>query len=431
MRNPFVAPLILLGGAVLLTMVIFISYRYSVYAMMFMLASVASIGAFILFNSEISRFVGSLLFYLMLVLPFFVAYLTVYPQTNIFVLAIFSLISYILVVSISFLPSEFPPNMILAELFHISREYLKRRKFRFSLLVLSLTAFTAGVTALSLFLPFYAVAIPFAVTICVFGVSMSANVYERKRDIFALTALGLNPDEVQALFLLEASFAGFLGGGIGYAVGLTMVILSSIPLRGIEVSTGWVAVALLVSIATALTASVYPAFKASLLTTPSLIKKWRKLSGRYEGWPPKWSIELPVKIPRDQIESFMRYFYEYAVWLERLPPTYLENARNIIFRKVNVPGGGEEWILRFEYAYGAGYPPSIITRNEVKATTCNSGGFMVQLTVSVLSHHDINVYHALERIITTFRQMVLDWTERPNIKTFRRQLEVSTKPLLF
>ncbi|HIE13938.1 TPA: FtsX-like permease family protein [Candidatus Bathyarchaeota archaeon] len=341
------------------------------------------------------------------------------------------MISFIIVISISFLPSEFPPSTVLAELFHLSKEYLKRRMFRFILLLSSLSIFSAGITALSLILPFYAVFVPFLIVICVFAVAMLSSVYERKKDIFSLTSAGLNPDEIQGLFLLEAAFIGFLGGGIGYALGLSLIIFGSLPIHKIELSTGWVVVALLVSIAAALMASIYPSIKASLLTTPSLIRRWWKISRLYKGWPPEWTLELPVKVLRDQIESFMRYFHDYALWLERLPPTYLENARNIHFYSNRFPNGEEVWTLKFDYMFGVGSPPVIMTHNEIKAVRkAESEGFTVRLSVKVISHHDINVYRALKRIISTYRQMVLDWTEKATFKTKRERISTQ-ETLLF
>jgi hypothetical protein len=420
-----------LSVAVLLGVIFFLFYRYSAYVMLVILALVAAMGAFILFDSEVYRLFGSLIFYSALVTPLFVAYRMLDPYVSIAMLWIFAMVSFVVVISIFFLPAEFQLNSTTAELFHLARRYLKRRRFRFIFSLLSLVIFTAGVTSLALFLPFYSLLVPFAIVVCEFAVIMLSNVYERKRDIFTLTSVGVNPDNLQGLFLMEASLAGFLGGGIGYALGLSILITVSLPISGIELSTGWVVVALLASLAASLTASVYPSIKASLIATPSLIRRWRRIAPPYRGWPPEWTIELPVKVLQSQIDSFIRYFHDYAVWLERLPRGYIEDARNVNLYKMDLPGGGEEWVLRFDYIFGEGTPPKIVTRNEIRAVRgSRSKEYDVQLTVKVLSHNNINVYQALERIVSTFRQMVLDWTEKATFKTARKPVRAPKTLLL-
>ncbi|KYH40531.1 MAG: hypothetical protein AYL32_011050 [Candidatus Bathyarchaeota archaeon B26-2] len=420
-----------LSVAVLLGVIFFLFYRYSIYAMLVILALVAAMGAFILFDSEVYRLFGSLVFYGALVTPLFVAYMRLDPYVSVAMLWIFAMVSFIVVISIFFLPAEFQLNSTTAELFHLARRYLKRRRFRFIFSLLSLVIFTAGVTSLALFLPFYSLLVPFAIVVCEFAVIMLSNVHERKRDILTLTSVGVNPDNLQGLFLMEAALVGFLGGGIGYALGLSILIVVSLPISGIELSTGWVVVALLASLAASLTASVYPSIKASLIATPSLIRRWRRIVPPYKGWPPEWTIELPVKVLQSQIDSFMRYFHDYAVWLERLPRGYIEDARNVNLYKVDLPGGGEEWVLQFDYIFGEGAPPKIVTRNEIRAVRgSRSKEYDVRLTVKVLSHDNINVYQALERIISTFRQMVLDWTEKATFKTARKPVPAPRTLLL-
>lgn len=430
-RNPLLAPMLTLSVAVLLGVIFFLFYRYSIYAMLVILALVAAMGAFILFDSEVYRLFGSLVFYGALVTPLFVAYMRLDPYVSVAMLWIFAMVSFIVVISIFFLPAEFQLNSTTAEHFHLARRYLKRRRFRFIFSLLSLVIFTAGVTSLALFLPFYSLLVPFAIVVCEFAVIMLSNVHERKRDILTLTSVGVNPDNLQGLFLMEAALVGFLGGGIGYALGLSILIVVSLPISGIELSTGWVVVALLASLAASLTASVYPSIKASLIATPSLIRRWRRIVPPYKGWPPEWTIELPVKVLQSQIDSFMRYFHDYAVWLERLPRGYIEDARNVNLYKVDLPGGGEEWVLQFDYIFGEGAPPKIVTRNEIRAVRgSRSKEYDVRLTVKVLSHDNINVYQALERIISTFRQMVLDWTEKATFKTARKPVPAPRTLLL-
>jgi len=51
------------------------------------------------------------------------------------------------------------------------------------------------------------------------GLSMFANVNERRNEIASLSSIGLNPAHIAALFIAEAMIIGFIGGGLGYLLG--------------------------------------------------------------------------------------------------------------------------------------------------------------------------------------------------------------------
>lgn len=111
------------------------------------------------------------------------------------------------------------------------------------------------------------------------GNTMSMSVMERTVEIGTAMALGVRRRRILGLFLLEGALLGAIGGLVGAALGYLMASLISyigIPMppapgmsRGfvaaILITPAIAAEALLIAVATALAASVYPAWRASRL----------------------------------------------------------------------------------------------------------------------------------------------------------------------
>ncbi len=110
-----------------------------------------------------------------------------------------------------------------------------------------------------------------AIIVLVGGASMAnymyANVFERRREIGTLMALGAGSGIVLRMFLLKALFLGLSGGTVGYAVGTVMAVVLGPRIAGVPVlPMAWLA-PLSIGIATAisLAASYFPARRAARL----------------------------------------------------------------------------------------------------------------------------------------------------------------------
>ena len=128
---------------------------------------------------------------------------------------------------------------------------------------------------------------------------------ERRWEVSILSAIGLNPTQIAAVFLVEASILGFVGGGLGHLIGLSLYRLLSIlgiPLSVYQkVSALWCLASLALSLSVALVGAAV-ALKASVILTPSLMRRWR-LRGEEEAWV----ISIPVRLRPEEEREFIDY----------------------------------------------------------------------------------------------------------------------------
>ncbi|MGD0517166.1 MAG: FtsX-like permease family protein [Thermoguttaceae bacterium] len=96
---------------------------------------------------------------------------------------------------------------------------------------------------------------------------MYANVYERRREIGTLMALGADSFLILRIFLLKALLLGFVGGICGYLLGTVLAVtlgpkLAGVPVLPMPMLAIW---ATLISVVLALSASYFPARRAARL----------------------------------------------------------------------------------------------------------------------------------------------------------------------
>ena len=96
---------------------------------------------------------------------------------------------------------------------------------------------------------------------------MYANVFERRREIGTLMALGAGSAVVLRMFLLKALLLGLVGGAAGYALGTGLAMVLGPRIAGVPVlPIAWMApVAVGVAVAVSLVASYFPSRRAARL----------------------------------------------------------------------------------------------------------------------------------------------------------------------
>jgi ABC-type lipoprotein release transport system permease subunit len=159
------------------------------------------------------------------------------------------------------------------------------------------------------------VMIPFLMILVMLNISsmMFGSVSERRNEIATLSSVGLNPTHISALFIAEAVVIGFIGGGLGYLMGILGYRTALTSLLGAllvreKASAEWGLMALLFSVSTAVIASLIPAQKASTIATPSLLRKWSiadEVRPRETGQP--WVLNIPAKLTLRELEPFMGF----------------------------------------------------------------------------------------------------------------------------
>ena len=177
------------------------------------------------------------------------------------------------------------------------------------------------------------------------AISMIGSVKERKEEIASLSAIGLNPTHIATLFVAEAAIIGIIGGGLGYLLGISGYRLASSSMLGaLEVrekaSAEWGLIAILLSVSTAILATLFPSLKASTMVTPSLLRKWRigeNEKPRRTGQP--YVVDLPLKLMPREIDSFtsfvLRRMQDYSQSIVSKPRVEEEATEKGIVRTID------------------------------------------------------------------------------------------------
>jgi hypothetical protein len=153
------------------------------------------------------------------------------------------------------------------------------------------------------------IAIPWGIVVLNVVVTMLNSLYERRKDIFIYSAIGMNPSHITGLFLAEVAVIGIIGGGIGYLLGLGWYkAMSSLSLAiqvKQKVSAIWVLAAIAVSLAAVLVGGLV-AIKGSVVVTPSLMRRWRLEKGLAKTMETQ-ELVLPIKVSEAELDEFADY----------------------------------------------------------------------------------------------------------------------------
>ena len=104
---------------------------------------------------------------------------------------------------------------------------------------------------------------------------MYANVYERRQEIAILMAMGAKSGFVLRLFLIKALVIGVVGGVAGFFIGTVMAVYLGPLIAGIPAlpMPPLLAGAIGVSAALTVTASIFPALRATRLDPSTVLQE--------------------------------------------------------------------------------------------------------------------------------------------------------------
>ncbi|HUV35017.1 MAG TPA: ABC transporter permease, partial [Candidatus Desulfaltia sp.] len=155
-------------------------------------------------------------------------------------------------------------------------------------------------------------AIPWGIVVLNVVVTMLNALYERRKEIEILSSVGLNPAQVSAIFIAEASITGFMAGGLGYLMGLSLYKGMAALNIGLQVHQKVSAVWSMASIGLAISAvltGAFAALRSSVVITPSLMRRWRIDRGK-GGFQDPWTVAIPLKLQPEEVKPYMDYMYE-------------------------------------------------------------------------------------------------------------------------
>ena len=122
------------------------------------------------------------------------------------------------------------------------------------------------------------VAIPLAIAFLIVLNTMLGAVYERFKDIYIFSAIGLAPSHIGTLFLAESCVFAIIGVVLGYLIGQVFSVVSTrlelLPGLTLNYSSGSVVSAMMIVMGVVILSSLYPAYEASRLASPSIDRKW-------------------------------------------------------------------------------------------------------------------------------------------------------------
>jgi len=142
---------------------------------------------------------------------------------------------------------------------------------------------------------------------------MMGTVHERRREIMTYQALGLSPRGALVLFLAESAVVALGGSLTGYLAGLALNrLLLSFQMLPSTFSFNFVSMAIFISllavIGSALAASLYPAYLASKMVTPSYERKWKPPTKPQDS---TWYMPLPLRIRAEEALPALKYLNEF------------------------------------------------------------------------------------------------------------------------
>jgi ABC-type lipoprotein release transport system permease subunit len=146
--------------------------------------------------------------------------------------------------------------------------------------------------------------IPWIIVILNVLMTMLNSIFEYRKEVATLSAIGLNPTDITGLFIAEAAVIGFVGGGLGYLLGLSnykvMAMLAIVVEVRPKISAAWSVAALLISISAVLVGAL-AALKYSVDITPSTLRRWTIETTPAMGTP--WAFTVPFRVPTDRVDD--------------------------------------------------------------------------------------------------------------------------------
>jgi len=262
--------------------------------------------------------------------------------------------------------------------------------------------------------------IPFILVVLNVMMVMMNLLFERNRELPLLSTLGLNPAHIASLFLAESIVMGFIGGGLGYLLGLgsyrLMTLLGPTGQIGVREKLEWywgvigIGIALLVTVVSA----IRPATRAAMMATPSMVKKVKltepeqrerekELFKVYTGRV----YSMPIRVHEKEAPFFFSYLLDR---LRELSGLHYERVEDLTTDEQVMTDGTRIIKNSFTYSFIEGRN-QYSTINELTATKKPKTDYYFLSFTSKPKAPGIPE-HAVEVTVTVMKDILLDWNTR-------------------
>jgi len=240
-------------------------------------------------------------------------------------------------------------------------------------------------------------------------------VYERKKEIAILSMVGVNPSQVCYIFLMEAGLLAFVGGAIGYLLGLgvprLMFSLWGMGCLTEKASWTWGVAVILMAVVVSISASVIPAMKASTIATPKLPLKW-KLE-HLPATEDMWQLHMPQLVSKLEIERFIEFFRGKIEEMRLFQkPSERMELKGIMDEHDEL---GDAKKLLFTYGWAMGGTRAFETEDElVVMRRRGSSTYEMNLGIRITMVYNCEPMEVARRAASAIRKLMLQWTTTPS-----------------
>jgi hypothetical protein len=272
--------------------------------------------------------------------------------------------------------------------------------------------------------------IPILIAAAIVLNTMLGSVYERVREIYIYSSLGLAPTHIAFLFVAEAMVYAVVGAVAGYLFGQLMakILVSLHAMRGLNlnyssVSTVWTT---LVIMATVLLSVLYPARRASDIAMPGIERSWSLPEPKDD----TLEMILPFTMTGDQAIGVNAFLQEYLAAHADYSLGHFSTA-DISFRSIPTERGeGYELSLMVWLApYDLGVSERLILRT---VPTEDEEVFEVQAVIVRESGDEASWLRVTRNFVNMLRKQYLLWRTFPvglKAEYGQRGLRALTEPI--
>jgi len=237
--------------------------------------------------------------------------------------------------------------------------------------------------------------------------------------------VGLNPSQISYIFLAEAGLVAFVGGAIGYLLGLggprLLLSLGGPGFLTEKVSWAWSVAVILMAVAVAVLASVLPALKASTIATPKVPLKWKL--DYLQTAQDVWELHVSQHVSQLELDRFFRFIegrFEELQLLRSIP----EKMEKISMVE-KIDNGKEVRRLIFAHSFAIEGSRSFKTENELVATRPRGSlTYTLDLVIRIAMIYNFEPMQVVKRTAEAIRKLILQWVATPSTERWGQTNEL-------